>query len=183
MMSTLSSSVGAMFTAASVTISVSAYVGTSITKQWLTRRAVRSPVSRCTTAPISSSVCRLPFISASALPSRTSSTAFAAEPGCMARRRLAGRDVDAVFLGHGLDARLRADQDRRDQSESRRVDRAVQRTLVARMRDGGRGRRQRLAEIQQPLVLSCVCSEAGLVWTIDISPCGFTDDSRLGKSL
>ena len=43
------------------------------------RRAVRSPVSRLTTAPISSSVCRLPFISASALPSRTSSTAFAAD--------------------------------------------------------------------------------------------------------
>ena len=43
------------------------------------RRAVRRPVSRFTTAAISSSVCRLPFISASALPSRTSSTAFAAE--------------------------------------------------------------------------------------------------------
>ena len=50
-----------------------------MTKQWLTRRAVRSPVSRFTTSPISSSVCRLPFISASALPSRTSSTAFAAD--------------------------------------------------------------------------------------------------------
>ena len=50
-----------------------------MTKQWLTRRAVRSPVSRLTTAPISSSVCRLPFISASALPSRTSSTALSAD--------------------------------------------------------------------------------------------------------
>src|SRR5512134_820902 len=40
-----------------------------MTKQWLTRRAVRSPVSRLTTAPIS----------ASALPSRTSSTAFSAD--------------------------------------------------------------------------------------------------------
>ena len=60
-------------------MSVSAYDGTSITKQWLTRRAVRRPVSRDTTAPMSSSVCRLPFISASALPSRTSSTALAAE--------------------------------------------------------------------------------------------------------
>ncbi len=68
-----------MLTAASVTISVSAYVGTSMMKQWLTRRAVRSPVSRFTTSPISSSVWRLPFISASALPSRTSATAFAAD--------------------------------------------------------------------------------------------------------
>lgn len=77
-MSIFSARVGAMFTAASVMIRGSACPGTSITKQWLTRRAVRSPVSRLTTAPISSSVCRLPFISASALPSRTSSTARAA---------------------------------------------------------------------------------------------------------
>ncbi len=79
MMWTLSSIVGAMLTAASLMISVSAYEGTSITKQWLIRRAVRRPVSLRTTAPISSSVCRLPFISASALPSRTRSTAFAAD--------------------------------------------------------------------------------------------------------
>ena len=45
-----------MFTAASVTISGSLWPGTSITKQWLMRRAVRMPVSRATTAPISSSV-------------------------------------------------------------------------------------------------------------------------------
>ena len=50
-----------------------------MTKQWETLRAVRSPVSRRTTAPINSSVCRLPFISASALPSRTSATALSAE--------------------------------------------------------------------------------------------------------
>ena len=68
-----------MLTAASVMISGSLWPGTSMTKQWLMRRAVRMPVSRATTAPISSSVCRLPFISASALPSRTSSTALAAE--------------------------------------------------------------------------------------------------------
>jgi hypothetical protein len=42
------------------------------------RRAVRMPVSRFTASPITSSVCRLPFISASALPSRTSATAAAA---------------------------------------------------------------------------------------------------------
>ena len=67
-MSTLTSSVGAMFTAASVMISASGWPGTSMTKQWLMRRAVRMPVSRATTAPISSSVCRLPFIRASARP-------------------------------------------------------------------------------------------------------------------
>ncbi len=77
-MSTLSSRVGAMFTAASEMISASAWVGTSNTKQWLMRRAVRSPVSFFTTSAISSSVWRLPFISASALPARTSATACAA---------------------------------------------------------------------------------------------------------
>ena len=50
-----------------------------MTKQWLIRRSVRMPVSRAITAAISSSVCRLPFISAPALPSRTRATAFAAE--------------------------------------------------------------------------------------------------------
>jgi hypothetical protein len=79
MMSTLSSIVGAMLIAASVTMSVSGCAGTSITKQWLTRRAVRSPASRLRTSAISSSVCRLPFISDSALPSRTSATAAAAD--------------------------------------------------------------------------------------------------------
>ena len=47
-------------------------------KQWLIRLAVRIPVSRATTAAISSSVWRLPFMSASARPSRTRATARAA---------------------------------------------------------------------------------------------------------
>ena len=68
-----------MLTAASEMIRARSWLGTSITKQWLMRRAVRMPVSRATTAAISSSVCRLPFINASARPARTSSTAFAAE--------------------------------------------------------------------------------------------------------
>ncbi len=42
------------------------------------RRAVRSPLVDGTTVSISSSVCRLPFISASTLPARASSTAFSA---------------------------------------------------------------------------------------------------------
>src|ERR1044072_5248029 len=49
-----------------------------MTKTWLMRRPLRKPPSRPTTAAINSSVCRLPFIRSSALPSRTSSTAFAA---------------------------------------------------------------------------------------------------------
>ena len=45
-----------------------------MTKTWLMRRAVRSR-RRGTTAPISSSVCRLPFISASTSPARAIATA------------------------------------------------------------------------------------------------------------
>ena len=51
-------------------------------KQWLMRRAVRMPVSRATTAPISSSVCRLPFISASARPARPARPPWRRSRGC-----------------------------------------------------------------------------------------------------
>ncbi len=77
-MSTFTLRSGAMLTAASVITSASSWPGTSMMKQWLIRRPVRNPVSRATTADISSSVCRLPFIKASARPSRTSATALAA---------------------------------------------------------------------------------------------------------
>ena len=68
-----------MFTAASVMMTTRSMAGTSMMKQWLMRRPVRSPVSRLTTAAISSSVCRLPFISISARPSRARRTAVSAE--------------------------------------------------------------------------------------------------------
>ena len=45
---------------------------------WLMRRSVRRPVSGRMTSCISSSVCRLPFISSSASPARTRATAFPA---------------------------------------------------------------------------------------------------------
>src|ERR687897_84947 len=59
---------------------------------WLIRRSVRRPVSFRTTSAISSSVCRLPFIRASASPLRTISTALAAEAWlCGASTRRYGR--------------------------------------------------------------------------------------------
>ena len=67
-----------MFTAASVMNSVWGCVGTSMMKTWLMRRPVRSPVSRLATSASSSSEWRLPFMRSSALPSRTSATAFSA---------------------------------------------------------------------------------------------------------
>ncbi len=77
-MSRLADRSGVMFTAASVMNSVSSWPGTSMTKTWLIRRAVLSPVADEVTSCISSSVWRLPFISISPRPSRTSSTARAA---------------------------------------------------------------------------------------------------------
>ena len=154
-----------------------------MTKQWLTRRAVRSPVSRLTTAPISSSVCRLPFISASALPSRTSSTALSAESWLCARvDDRQPRDVDAVLLRDRLDPRARTDQDRRDQAELRRVDGAAQRALVAGMRDGGRRGRQRPAEVEQPLVLLVLSLGCVVHACIASSPCRRRRARRGGAS-
>jgi hypothetical protein len=69
-----------MLIAASVMTSGLGYVGTSMMKAWLTRRLVLRPVSRFMTSLISSSVCRLPFISSSALPVLTRLTASAAAP-------------------------------------------------------------------------------------------------------
>jgi len=46
----------------------------SMIKTWLMRRAVRNPVSRAMAAFISSSVCKLPFIMARALPERHMAT-------------------------------------------------------------------------------------------------------------
>ncbi len=67
-----------MLIAASVTSSSRGYVGTSSTNTCEMRRAVRRPLVAATTAPSSSSVWRLPFISASTWPVRASSTAFSA---------------------------------------------------------------------------------------------------------
>ena len=153
MMSTLSSSVGAMFTAASVMISASGWFGTSMMKQWLIRRAVRMPSVLDTTAPISSSVCRLPFISASAAPQRTCSTALAAESWlCSAIDDRHAADVEVPARRDLLDARRRTDQDRRNQAELGGLDGAFQRDLVARMGDRGLGRRQLPRRLDQTFV-------------------------------
>src|SRR2546423_1233076 len=77
-MSRLPSRSGNILIAASVINTVSLYAGTSITKTWLIRLSVRRPLPFAVTLRISSSVCRLPFISISPLAAWISSTAFAA---------------------------------------------------------------------------------------------------------
>ena len=90
------------------------------------RRAVRRPVSRLTTAPISSSVCRLPFISASALPSRTSCDRLRRRrPGCAARRRARRpRDVELELLRRPPRSARAGRPGSADQAQLGRVDRA-----------------------------------------------------------
>ena len=131
-----SSRSGKMLIAASVMNSVSGWPGTSMMKTWLIRRSVRRPVAEAATSFISSSVCRLPFISSSPLPSRISATAWAAAAWlCGASTMLAAGNVDAVLGGDGADLRRRADQHRLDERLRGGVDRAAQRGLVAGMGD------------------------------------------------
>ena len=129
-----------MLIAASVMNSVSAWPGTSMMKTWLIRRSVRRPVAEAVTSRISSSVCRLPFISSSPLPSRISATALAAAAWlCGGVDDLAAGQVDAVLAAT---SRIFASARRGPaRSAARRgVDRAPQRGLVAGMRDDGHGR-------------------------------------------
>jgi hypothetical protein len=100
---TLSSSVGKMLIAASVTMIARSRLGTSMMKAWLMRRSVRSPVPVRTTAPISSSVCRLPFISISALPSRASRTAIGGGVAVRGVHDLVAGDVELELRGYGFD--------------------------------------------------------------------------------
>ena len=67
-------------------------------------------------------------------------------------------EAEAVLVRDRLDARPRPDKDRCDKPHPRRVDCALQRTVVARMGDRRRRRRSRLAPCEQPLkflVFSC----------------------------
>ena len=121
MMSTFASRSGAMLTAASVTISGSGWPGTSMMKQWLIRRSVRMPLSFETTAAISSSVWRLPFMSASARPARTCSTALAADAWlCSASTISTPARSKPTSLGNAADALDGTDQDRIDQPQAHR---------------------------------------------------------------
>ena len=124
-------------------------------KTWLIRRAVRRPVSLATTSLISSSVCRLPFISSSALPARTSSTALAAaawlcgtstssscpmsSPNCCATSRILSAGptrIGTISLASAASTR------------------AAQRALVAGMRHRARDRRDAAGAIQhQPIAV------------------------------
>ncbi len=69
---------GAILMAASVMMKGRGYAGVCIRKQWLMRRLVRRPALADSTADISSSVCRLPFIKASTSPLPASSAPRAA---------------------------------------------------------------------------------------------------------
>ena len=89
------------------------------------RRPVRSGLA--TTAAISSSVCRLPFISASTSP--LSGELDGARRRGMAVRHVLDRDVVDLqlrLLRNGLDARARADQHRLDQAGGAGVERGRQ---------------------------------------------------------
>ena len=67
-------------------------------KTWLIRRAVRRPVADAVTARISSSVCRLPFISSSPLASWISWTPRAAASSLCATSTISKRRYVELVL-------------------------------------------------------------------------------------
>ena len=123
-------------------------------KTWLIRRSVRRPVADEVTSRISSSVCRLPFIRSSPLPSRISATACAAAAWlCGASTICRPVEVDAVLGRHVADLQLGADQHRVDELLGRGLDRAAQRGLVAGVGDDRHRRRAVAGGGDQALVL------------------------------
>ncbi len=118
-------------------------------KTWLIRRVVRRPVADAVTACISSSVCRLPFISSSPFASRISLTPESRR--IVAVRRVDDfetADVDIVPARCVADLALRPDQDRDDDAGFRGLGGAAERSLVARM-DDDRSRRWHLLGVAQ----------------------------------
>src|SRR5208282_2518142 len=134
-MSTFASRSGAILTAASVMMRGSGWPGTSMMKQWLIRRSVRIPVAPDTTAPISSSVWRLPFMSASAFPARTSSTAFAADAWLCCASTSSASDVETDLFGGPADTLDGTDQYRFNQAQPHCFTHSAHGRLVARVRD------------------------------------------------
>ena len=108
-------------------------------KTWLMRRAVRRPVLDEVTARMSSSVCRLPFISSSPLRLVDQLDGFGR--GGLAVGGiddLEFADIELVLARDGGDLGGRPDEDRDDDPGLGGLDRAAKRRLVARMHDDRR---------------------------------------------
>ena len=122
-------------------------------KTWLMRRAVRMPVSLCDDLGHQ-------FVGVQAALHQRLGFALAHQLDRLRRRgvavrridELVGRDVEAEARRQRADARLRPDQDRLDDLRLRRLDRAAQRGLVARMRHRRAHRRQRVAGVNERFV-------------------------------
>ena len=80
--------------------------GTSMTKTWLIRRSVTSPVAEAVTSRISSSVCRLPFIRVRPCP-RGSRDGARGGGVAVAASTFSLVESNAVLGGDGADLRLR----------------------------------------------------------------------------
>ena len=127
-----------------------------MTKTWLMRRPVRRPVSRATTAPAARRCAGCLSSAASASPSRTSATAFAAAAWlCGASTIRALLRSMPCLAASACDVGGRADEDRRDQALLRRPrPPPASAECLARMRDRRRHRLEAAAPLQQRLVLA-----------------------------
>ena len=126
-----------------------------MTKTWLMRRSVRRPVAFAVTARISSSVCRLPFISSSPLAFVDQLDGLAAAASLCGASTISKPPMSRPCLrGRVPDLRRRPDQDRLDDAGFGRLDGAAQRGLVAGMHDDGRRWRHALRGRDQAVVLA-----------------------------
>jgi hypothetical protein len=115
-----------------------------------------NPVSLRMTSAISSSVCRLPLMSAATFPACTGSTAFSAAAWLCGWSTTKGGDVEAKRCGKLPDPRLGPDQDRLDDLRRRGLDHASRRHLVAGVRDRRAHRRQSVAAVFSASYFSCL---------------------------
>ncbi len=113
---------------------------------------MRSFASFCMTACSSTSVCRLPFISACTSPAPAAIAAFRAESSGppVATMRQAGK-VELRGRGDPAHLRLRPEQHRHDQPGLGRLHRAGERLGATRVHHAGEHRLEPAAALQQPL--------------------------------
>ena len=120
--------------------------------QWLKRRPVRRFASFCMTACSSTSVCRLPFISACTSPAPAAIAAFSAEssgPSVATMRQLERSSFAAAAICRI--SLLRPEQHRHDQPGLGRLHRTGERLGAARVHHAGEHRLEPAAALQQPL--------------------------------
>ena len=143
-----------MLIAASVMNSVSAYVGTSIMKTWLIRRAVRRPVFDAGDRAHQFVGMKAPLHQQLAFARMNHFDGLRGGRLAVAASTISKWLMSRLcFLATAAIFAARPDQDRNDDARLGRLDRAAQRGFVAGMDDDGRRRRNLFGFRNEPVVL------------------------------